>query len=196
MRLLVGLGNPGEGYAKSRHNLGFVAIDRVAETLADISWKKVEGGLLAEVWLSEKHLLFKPTLFMNRSGLPVRQLMDYYRISSENLCIVADDVYIAPGTVRIRPDGGAGGHNGWKSILEHIEGNDFWRVRIGAGVYPHNLEDRQELPPLDDYVLLNLPPEDRKRATDSIDRLVPNLVEWLKSGASLKEETVHTLIET
>lgn len=195
MRLIVGLGNPGKEYEDTRHNLGYFSVERVAEAIGNVSWRKVEGGLLAEVWLAEKHLLFKPTQFMNRSGLPVRKIMDYYRISSADTCVIADDVYLEPGTIRIRQEGGSGGNNGWKSVLEHIEDPTFWRVRIGAGVYSQKPEERQMHPPLEDYVLQPLPPHERKRVLESIDRLVPNLVEWLRSGMTLQEETVHAPLE-
>jgi len=191
MRLLVGLGNPGEEYEQTRHNLGFVVLDEVAKRLEADDWEAFKGGEVAEARLNgEKHLLFKPMQYMNRSGEPLRALIDYYGIEVGDVCIVSDDVYVRPGSARVRQGGGDGGHNGWRSVMEHVKPDDFWRVRIGAGLYEQNPVTRRHLPPLDTYVLQPLPAHDRKQAEDLIDTLVPNLVGWLENG-QISEETVH-----
>jgi peptidyl-tRNA hydrolase, PTH1 family len=191
MRVLIGLGNPGAQYEKSRHNLGFVALDAVAAHYGIKNWKSAHGGDLAEVSQGgEKALLFKPQKFMNLSGLPVRALLDYYKLAPKDLCIIADDVYVAPGSARIRRSGGDGGHNGWKSVLQQVDPDTFWRVRIGAGLYPQG-DKEVHYPALDQYVLESLPKHERKQAELLIDKLVPKLVEWLEHGV-LEEATLHT----
>jgi len=190
MRLLVGLGNPGPEYDHTRHNIGFEIVDLLAKKL-DATWKAQKGSLIAEVRLGgEKHLLCKPQQFMNRSGEPIRQLVDYYQIAISDVCIVTDDVYITPGSARIRQGGGDGGHNGWKSIHEHLPATEFWRVRVGMGLYEQHPELRTHQPPLDDYVLKPLPSHDQKSVASLIDKLLPNLIQWLELG-SLQEETLH-----
>lgn len=187
MRALIGLGNPGDQYQKSRHNLGFVCVEQVAEELG-LTWKKFKEGELAQ---GEGFFLYKPLQFMNNSGLPLRKFVDYYNIASKDLCIVADDVYVAPGSVRIRQSGGDGGHNGWKSVMEHIDPDTFWRVKIGAGVYEQHPEKRKNMSGLEEYVLQSMPKHEEKQTTQLIDKLVPNLIDWLKHTADLKDETVH-----
>lgn len=186
MRLLAGLGNPGSQYAQTRHNAGFWLVDKIAATQG-ASWKEFKGGELAQV---AGGFLFKPKSFMNHSGLPLRQALDFYKIGLDGLCVAADDVYLAPGSARIRRTGSDGGHNGWKSVLEHLDDEPFWRVRIGAGVYEQHPEKRQQQPPMDEYVLQRLPKEDADRINQLIDRLVPDLIGWLERG-ELEEETLH-----
>lgn len=188
MRALIGLGNPGKEYQATRHNLGFECVDAVAEAFSLTGWKKAQGG---ELLTGDGFYLFKPLGFMNKSGTAVRQFLDYYNLEPADLAIAADDVYIAPGTARLRQSGGDGGHNGWKSVLEHLDTDSFWRVKIGAGVYEQHPDKRKTMPGLEDYVLQRLPKHDEKQAKELIDKLVPNLIEWLKHGTGLKEETVH-----
>lgn len=191
MRLLVGLGNPGAEYAKSRHNIGFDLIDALVKHLSLGNPRSFKGGDLWEAMLDgEKVLLFKPMQYMNRSGLPVRQLAEYFDIAPEDICIAADDVYVAPGSVRIRKGGGDGGHNGWKSVLEHLKSDAFWRVRIGVGIYEQHPEKRQHQPALDEYVLQPMPAHERKLAMELIDKILPNLIYWLEHG-ELSAETIH-----
>jgi len=188
MRVLVGLGNPGEQYEKTRHNLGFVCVDALAEALGLTGWKEHKGGLFLK---NGEYALFKPQSFMNGSGLPVQHLVDYYGVELKDLCVVADDIYVEPGTARIRHAGGDGGHNGWKSIIQHLGSEGYARVRIGAGVYEQQPEHPMHQVPLSDYVLQKLPAHDQKRAKQLIDKLLPNLVEWLEHGTELPTQTVH-----
>jgi PTH1 family peptidyl-tRNA hydrolase len=190
MRALIGLGNPGEKYERTRHNVGFVCVDALAQKL-ELSWKKFKDGELAEGQINgEKILLFKPMQFMNQSGMPVRQLVDYFSLPSEDICVVTDDVYIAPGTARIRQGGGDSGHNGMRSLIDHLDPDTFWRVRIGMGLYEQHLEKRAKQPPLDEYVLQRPPAHDQKTTEKLIDNLLPNLILWLEHG-TLSTETVH-----
>lgn len=190
MRLLVGLGNPGIEYQDTRHNLGFKAVEAVAGKM-DLSWRKFKDGLLAECGKGEqRRLLFKPQTFMNCSGIPVKQVVDYFKIPYQDICIVADDVYIAPGSARIRQTGGDGGHNGWRSIIEHLGADEYWRVRVGVGVYEQHPEKRLKQPPLEEYVLQPLPKHEQKLTQELIDKLVPLLVNWLERG-EIAEQGLH-----
>lgn len=192
MRLLVGLGNPGAEYNHTRHNAGFVCVDAVAEKLGVTSWKEFKGGLLATTTLGkEKVLLFKPMQYINNSGVQVREVAAYYSIETIDMCVVSDDVYIHPGTARIRQSGGDGGHNGLKSLMASLDPDVFWRVKIGVGPYEQKPEDRHHLPPLEDFVLQKLPPHEEKSVQKLIDIVVPDLVRWLEHGDNLSQKTLH-----
>lgn len=128
---------------------------------------------------------------MNNSGLQVRKLVDFFQLSANQLAVALDDVYIRPGSARLRQSGGDGGHNGLKSLLDHLDDDAFWRIKLGAGIYEQALEHRSKQLPLDEYVLQRLHPDEKKRLNLLIDKLVPNLVEWLCTGTGLQEETVH-----
>jgi peptidyl-tRNA hydrolase, PTH1 family len=191
MRALVGLGNPGEKYDHTRHNAGFDCVDAVARVLGAGAWKRHSGCLVAEVRVGgEKHYLVKPQQFMNLSGRPLRTFAEYYDIPQSDLCIVADDVYVAPGSARIRHTGADGGHNGWKSVLSVFPEGAFLRVRVGVGLFPSDLSERQHHPSLEDYVLQRQSAHDAKQTALLIDKIVPNLIEWLGTGR-ISEETVH-----
>ncbi|CAN5174413.1 hypothetical protein BH11PAT4_BH11PAT4_2910 [soil metagenome] len=193
MRLLVGLGNPGPKYQGTRHNVGFDVVDAVAENLGVTTWKTFKDGLLAEAGMGEdKILLFKPQQFMNNSGVQVRQLVDFYQLEAPDIAVAYDDVYIQPGSIRIRQGGGDSGHNGMKSLHTHLIDHAFWRLRVGAGLYEQNPELRHHLPSLEDYVVQKFPVSDAKKVQKLIDNQVPNLVQWLKLGTGLQEQTVHT----
>jgi peptidyl-tRNA hydrolase, PTH1 family len=191
MRVLVGLGNPGEEYANTRHNAGFWTVEAVALHLGWAQWREFKGGQLTEgVSNGEKIMLFKPMGFMNRSGQPLRQLLDYFNIPATDVAVALDDVYIQPGSARIRKSGGDGGHNGLRSVLDHVDPDEFWRIKIGAGMYGQKPDERQHQPPLDHFVLQPMPKHEHKQALKLIDKIVPNLVTWLEHG-ELSTETVH-----
>lgn len=193
-RLLVGLGNPGSEYADTRHNLGFVCLDAVAAELPNVSWKEFKGGLLAHVALSSttKVLLLKPMQYMNNSGIQTRAVIDYFNLEAEDIAVVLDDVYVKPGSGRVRNGGGDGGHNGLKSLIDHLDPDTFWRVKIGAGLYEQGRGERHHLPPLEEYVLQKLPKHDEKKVQALIDRLVPDLVQWLHHGTGFSNQTIHS----
>ena len=191
MRLLAGLGNPGLEYEQTRHNAGFWLLDAMADEL-DGEFRAFKGGELAEVRLGQdKALLFKPMQYMNRSGEPLRSLVDFYKLETSDVNVAADDVYLEPGTARLRKGGSDGGHNGWKSVITHV-GPDTLRVRIGAGIYEQHPLRRGHQPSMETYVLQPPPPHDRKKIDDLIDTLVPQLVEWFRSGR-LDETTLRTI---
>ena len=133
MKLFVGLGNPGDGYERNRHNVGFMAADRIAERHGFTSERTKFQGQIREGRLgAEKCLLLKPQTFMNESGQSVGEAMRFYKLGAEDVTVFYDELDLAPGKVRVKSGGGAAGHNGIRSLTAHI-GTDFTRVRIGIG---------------------------------------------------------------
>ena len=134
MKLIAGLGNPGAEYAHTKHNVGFMLVDALAEELGIDAWREKFNALVAEGRIgAEKVLLVKPLTYMNESGRALAPLLDWYKLAPEELIVVHDDMDIAVGTIRLRRKGSAGGHNGIKSLLAHIGSQEFSRVRIGIG---------------------------------------------------------------
>ncbi len=133
MKLFVGLGNPGAKYARNRHNIGFMALDRIAEDHGFGPWKSKFQAEMAEGRLGgEKVLLLKPQTFMNRSGQSVGEAMRFFKLDSTDVTVFHDELDLAPGKVRVKAGGGHAGHNGLRSIHEHIS-NAYDRVRLGIG---------------------------------------------------------------
>ncbi|MCA0927815.1 aminoacyl-tRNA hydrolase [Ruegeria profundi] len=133
MKLFVGLGNPGAKYARNRHNIGFLAVDRIAEDHGFGPWKSKFQAELAEGRLGgQKVLLIKPQTFMNRSGQSVGEAMRFYKLDSTDVTVFHDELDLAPGKVRVKAGGGHAGHNGLRSIHEHIS-PAYDRVRLGIG---------------------------------------------------------------
>ena len=136
--LIVGLGNPGREYEKTRHNCGFRAIDSLAEQLGcRIDKAKFQGLYGQTTYQGKKLLLLKPQTFMNLSGRSVLQLSAYFNVPPQRIIVMFDDISLEPGRLRVRKDGSAGGHNGIKSIIAEVGSQDFPRVKIGVGAKPH-----------------------------------------------------------
>ena len=153
--LVVGLGNPGEKYQKTRHNIGFLALDYISEKLGIKITKSKFKALVCDADFGGKRVLFmKPQTFMNNSGEAVREAMDFYKIPVENVIVIYDDISLQPGKMRIRLKGSDGGHNGIKSIIYHLNSNEFPRLKIGVGAKPNPEYD------LADWVLGNIAKED------------------------------------
>ena len=148
MLIFAGLGNPGSQYQNNRHNAGFMAADAIARRHSFSPWSKKFQGLLAEGTIEgEKILLLKPQTWMNLSGQSVGEAMRFYKLSPADLVVLYDEIDLAPAKVRVKTGGGAGGHNGIRSLDQHI-GKDYRRVRIGVGhpgvkelVHGHVLSD-------------------------------------------------------
>lgn len=133
MKLLVGLGNPGEKYARHRHNVGFMALDRIAEAHGFPPWRRRFQGAAAEGTLGgERVLLLKPQTYMNESGRAVAEAARFLKLPPADVVVFHDELDLAPGKVRVKTGGGNAGHNGLRSISAHLD-NDFTRVRIGIG---------------------------------------------------------------
>lgn len=136
--LIVGLGNPGKEYERSRHNCGFRAVDTLAEKLGcKIDRAKFQGLYGQTTYKGKKLMLLKPMTYMNLSGRSVLQLSAYFSIPPQKIIVMFDDISLEPGRLRIRPDGSAGGHNGIKSIIQELGSQAFPRVKIGVGAKPH-----------------------------------------------------------
>lgn len=145
--MIVGLGNPGAEYAETRHNAGFMVIDKIAEELRARYWKSECGAFVAHVKRNgEELILAKPQSFMNTSGGPVSKLAAQYKIKPEEILVIHDDMDIEPGTVRVKKGGGTGGHNGLKSIHAKLGSDAYLRVKVGVA---HPSGRRQVV----DYVL-------------------------------------------
>ncbi len=132
MKLFVGLGNPGRKYSRNRHNIGFMVVDRIAES-GFSPWKSKFQGQISEGRIgSEKVILLKPATFMNLSGQSVGEAMRFYKLTPDDVTVFHDELDLAPGKVRLKTGGGHAGHNGLRSIHQHI-GLDYHRVRLGIG---------------------------------------------------------------
>ena len=136
--LIVGLGNPGGKYRNTRHNVGYAALDALADSLhVRIDRVKFQGLTVQTAIQGHKVLLLKPTTYMNLSGQSVAAAAKFYKIPPEHIIILSDDVSLAPGRLRVRKNGSAGGHNGLKSIISSLGSQEFPRVKIGVGEKPH-----------------------------------------------------------
>lgn len=131
MKLIVGLGNPGEKYESTRHNIGFMVVDRLAHE-QNMSWKE-EPKYLAILTRSADVFLLKPTTFMNASGIAVSRVAAYYKISPQDIWVIHDDLDLPIGKIRIRTGGGSAGHNGIESIMRELKTDGFTRFRLGIG---------------------------------------------------------------
>ncbi len=137
MLAIVGLGNPGTQYHNTRHNVGFLAVDALANKLGIALNKNKCRALTGEgVVAGTRVALLKPQTFMNASGLSVQDALNWYKLTPEQVLVISDDVDLLPGALRIRPHGGAGTHNGWRSILQQTGSDRFPRIRIGVGAPP------------------------------------------------------------
>ncbi|MFX4262858.1 aminoacyl-tRNA hydrolase [Pelotomaculum propionicicum] len=164
MKLIAGLGNPGREYAATRHNIGFMVIDRLARRLGLAVEKKKFKALFGQGQISsEKVLLAKPQTYMNLSGEAVAALLRWHKLGPADLLVVYDDMDLPPGKLRIRAEGGSGGHKGMDSIIRALGTEGFPRLRIGVG--------KPEVPGFDgaDFVLSRLTGEDAKTFEESAD---------------------------
>ena len=134
MKLVVGLGNPGKQYEKTKHNIGFIVVDAIADSVPHTPWREEQGAEVCSITVAgEKVLLVKPQTFMNVSGESVGPLMRYYKIDPSDVYCIYDDMDLPVGKLRIRPNGSSGGHNGIKSLISHLGTENFPRFRVGIG---------------------------------------------------------------
>ena len=164
MYLVVGLGNPGKQYEATRHNMGFDTVDRLVE-----DYNVPQGGVKFNAMYGktmiggEKVILMKPLSFMNLSGGPVREMANYFKIDPESeLIVIYDDIDLEPGQLRIRKQGSAGGHNGIKSIIAHVGGQVFPRIKVGVGEKPPKYD-------LADYVLGHFSKAEREKMAEGFE---------------------------
>ena len=175
--LIVGLGNPGEKYENTRHNVGFRVIDELAERqnapVQKLKFKALTNLLTIS---GEKVLVMKPITYMNLSGEAVRPAADFYKIPPERVLVISDDTALAAGRLRIRTKGSAGGHNGLKSIIQHLGTDQFPRIRLGVGEKPHPDYD------MADWVLGKFQGEDQKIMDETVKRAADAVEYLLKEG--------------
>ncbi len=174
-RLVVGLGNPGRKYARNRHNVGFQCLDRLAKAWGLSFNRQKHRTLLAQGEMSGlKVILAKPQTFVNLSGEAVGRLARFYRVPPENILVIYDDLDLPVGKIRLRPEGGSGGHRGMRSIIEHLGTNGFPRLRVGIG--------RPTRGDPADYVLSDFAPDERIAIEDVYERVVSAVELWLAEG--------------
>ena len=163
--LIVGLGNPGREYEKTRHNVGFRALDILADDLhCKVDKLKFQGLYGQTTYAGQKLLLLKPQTFMNLSGRSVLQLSAFFKVPPQRIIVLFDDISLEPGRLRLRADGSAGGHNGIKSIIAEVGSQDFPRVKIGVGGKAHPEQD------LADHVLSGFSSLEEKALVSALDR--------------------------
>ena len=175
MRFLFGLGNPEAKYEETPHNVGYATIDRVAAMLDLISPVTTGMGIMLET--GEKVFLCKPSaVYMNESGRSIREMLAYYKVdpSADTLLVVHDDLDLPIGALRGKIGGGTGGHNGIKSVVQELDTQDFYRIKIGIGRHEH-------MDPLA-YVLAKMDDDRLDRIDDIINQAASRALEWLRGG--------------
>lgn len=175
MKIIIGLGNPGRQYEDTRHNAGFMVVDKFADKHGvDIS-KARFNALLGEVFVNgEKVILVKPMTYMNNSGQAVGEVLNFYKPDLEDIIVVVDDIEIELGMLRIRAKNGKGTHNGLKSIFAHLKTDDYAKMKLGVGKFKRDMD-------LADFVLARPSKEDNEIIDDLIDRAVDALDEFTAS---------------
>jgi len=175
MKIIVGLGNIGDKYAKNRHNLGFMAVDALAGKLDVTEWKEEPKfkALTAEcTQKGEKILLVKPTTLMNLSGQAISSIVNFYKESLENLTVIYDDLDLPLGTIRIRDKGSAGTHNGMKSVIQELGTEEFKRIRIGIEGRGTTSPEQQDT---SSYVLSGFTKEEEPTIKKAISEVISKL---------------------
>lgn len=175
--LIVGLGNPGMKYRGTRHNVGYAALDALAESLGVKVDRVKFQGLMAQATIAgHKVVLLKPTTYMNLSGQSVQAAAKFYQVPPEHIIVLSDDISLEPGRLRVRRNGSAGGHNGLKSIISSIGSQEFPRIKIGVGAKPHPDYD------LADWVLGVFPLTEREAMAETYKRAAQAVVTYIDTG--------------
>jgi len=177
MWLVAGLGNPGDKYAYTWHNCGFLAAEMLADRCGiDLNKSKFNGIYGKGKIAGEDAIIIKPTTFMNNSGECVAAIASYFKIEIARIIIIYDDIDIAIGKIRVRAKGSAGTHNGMKSVIKLLGSQDFPRVRIGTGPVPENRD-------LISYVLAEIPKDQRQAVYDSMDLACDAVIDWIRENS-------------
>lgn len=183
MKLIVGLGNPGSKYDRTRHNIGFMCIDRLAEKWGTTLNQMKFNGMYTTIHRPEgKVMLLKPLTYMNLSGECVRPMMDYFDIDIEDIIVIYDDLDLETGKLRLRQKGSAGGHNGIKSLIQHLGTQNFNRIRVGIDRPPAGMK-------VPDYVLSKFTKEEEPIIEEAIEKVV------LACEASLSKKFLDVMNE-
>jgi PTH1 family peptidyl-tRNA hydrolase len=174
-KMVVGLGNPGSRYARTRHNAGFRVVDLVAELLGAGLKQKKFGAVLGSIeYEGVNVVMLKPQKFMNRSGQVVATAAGFYRLEPKDVLVVSDDMALEPGRIRIRAKGSAGGHNGLADIISKLKSDEFARLRIGIG--------KSDTQPWEDYVLTEPTGEESEAIEKGLHRAREAVLCWLARG--------------
>lgn len=186
LRIVVGLGNPGPEHQLTRHNAGFWFVDLLARRHgAEFRDYRKYSGETARIKIGEHELiLLKPTTYMNRSGLAVRQLLDFFKVPPEEILVAYDELDLAVGALRLKKGGGHGGHNGVRDIIAHL-GEGFWRLRIGIGHPGHRTE-------VIDYVLTRAPRAEEDLIVEAVTTAADSMPLLLEQGPERFMNKVHT----
>jgi peptidyl-tRNA hydrolase, PTH1 family len=184
IRLVVGLGNPGKEYERTRHNAGFWLVERFAQASGftlrkDPKFKALVGKNAAGAWF------LLPQSFMNLSGQPVQMLAGFFKFKPEEILVVHDELDFAPGVARLKQGGGIAGHNGLRDISQRLGSHDYWRLRLGVGKPPAGAEGA-------DYVLQKPPAEDKAAIDQAIDRALQVLPEMLTGDMQVAIQKLHS----
>ena len=183
MKLIIGLGNPGEKYKKTRHNAGFLAVDKIADNFQFPSFefhRTFDAEISKDMINNEKVIIVKPQTFMNNSGETVKTMLDYYEIGLENIIVIHDDLDIATGEYKISKNRGSAGHRGVQSIMSYLGTEDFKRIRIGIGVKYNGFavlfkeEDRKKIP-IEKFVLQRFSDEEMIEIEKVFDEIMGNI---------------------
>lgn len=199
MKIIVGLGNPGREYEKTRHNIGFMVLDQLLKnytSVKDTVWTdepKFKADIAEIGWTpkhgrEEKVILVKPKTYMNNSGMAVHLISSFYKVPSTDLWIIHDDADLRLGAVRIRLGGGSAGHRGIESILGHIPDGNFWRVRLGIG----RPEEQASVKGIDGFVLGEFTPQDHAKVRELIPHAAKAIEEGLEEGLEVAMNRYNT----
>ncbi|MBM4019502.1 MAG: aminoacyl-tRNA hydrolase [Planctomycetes bacterium] len=176
MKLIVGLGNPGERYAGTRHNAGWRVAEELARRAGAAAWRERFDAALAEArWGGRKAVLARPLTYMNNSGQAVRQLMDFWKLQPADLLVALDDLALDLGRIRLRPEGSAGGHNGLESVIAHLGHEGFARLRVGIGPGPAAQEQAA-------FVLSEFQERERPVIDEAVRRAADAAECWITRG--------------
>lgn len=176
MHLVLGLGNPGRRYERTRHNVGFVVVDRLSERWGEAIEKKQFGALVGSARIrSSPAVLGKPQSFMNLSGQPAASLKGFYKLTNDKIVVVHDELDLPFGEVRLKQSGGHGGHNGLRDLQQKLGGNDFLRVRVGISRPPEGWDTA-------DYVLGNWSSDEEAEISDVVERACDAVEAILSDG--------------
>jgi len=188
VKIVVGLGNPGREYAATRHNVGFMVVNRLAKLAGATAVKKRFRSEIVEGMLDgEKFVLVAPQTYMNLSGHAVREVVNWYHLPPEDLILVADDLDLPFGTLRMRARGSAGGHNGLASIFEQLGTQEITRLKIGIGRGPGSAYSR---------VLTRFSPEEEKELPELIERAAAGVRLWAREGVIAAMNEVNRRAES
>ena len=175
MKLIIGLGNPGKEYENTRHNTGFMVLDRLSEKLnIEMTQNKFKGLYGKSKYKGEDVISLKPQTYMNLSGESVRQVMDFFKINQEDILVIYDDLDMPVGKLRLRQSGSAGGHNGIKNIILHTGSQNFNRIRVGI--------DRSKYIKVVDYVLSRFTKDEQDAINQGIENASDAVIDYLDHG--------------